>query len=176
MYIPPFCHLKNRQSTPKGAEHISDADTAWSWTLTSLGMQPHCCHLASTVCKEFLAGVGDTSVATLDLWRPLWWCGFLLLSHWTKQLHVSFWRKCEVCPSHPQLCQSTLKILIEIKRSVLGGTLTCSSKCLDSCAESQMRSIPHTPALLMLFPRIWHRNNQLGFSKPFHCDYTKNGL
>lgn len=54
------------------------------------------------------------------------------------------------------------------KRCTGGNALTGSSKCLNSCAESQMRGIPHTPVLLLLFPGIWHRNNQLGFSKHYH--------
>lgn len=83
----------------------------------------------------------------------------------------------KVCPPHLQLVSGHPEDSDSNEKRYAGGiSLTCSSKCLNSCAESQMKSIPHTPVLLLLFPGIWHRNNQLGFNKHFHCDCTKNGL
>lgn len=54
------------------------------------------------------------------------------------------------------------------RRCTGGSSLTSSSKSpLYSHAENQIRSIPHTPVLLLLSPGHWHRKMSAGLQQAF---------
>lgn len=178
--VPQFCYLKNGQSeySQETREHQLVPRQLWAglslpWHAALL--LPLWIHHLLNFWLEYEIYEGCYScsqkacvmvwVVFADTLSKAAWC----------ELVEERWK---VCSTYPQLCQGTVKILMVMGRDVLGGrSLTSSSKSpLYSCAESQMRSIPHTPALLLLSPGHWHRNNQLAFSKHFHCDCTKNGI
>lgn len=140
------------QSTPKRAESNSWRRCSCALGSPCHGTRPCCHHLASTVSWR------------ISGWSMKYECCY----SWSLKACVMEWvlfaatlRKtawCEdveerwkVCPTHPQLHSEDPDS--NGKRCTGGSSLTSSSKSpLYSCAESQMRSIPHTPVPLLLTP------------------------